>query len=225
MRPRRAALAVFSVLASAATLFGGPGRPGTYFMLSFHTLDFRGDLTRELTLWHFEKAFLIPRLGTGQALSVGLGGKSGGGSWEVAYLRSTHTVEFESGSRTATFHAVEINGRSFFLKKFFLHPYFQGGISLPLVHVDDGSRYQGRDYDATYFGGGLNAGLGLLFDIGPSVILNIGVVYRWIGFLYVSGEGKGRDIAHLRIGFDGPLWDRFLQTESLSLTVGLGFIL
>jgi hypothetical protein len=51
---RRTVVAVLSILVLSTMLFGGPGRSGTLFMFSLHTLDFRGDLTRDLTLWHFE---------------------------------------------------------------------------------------------------------------------------------------------------------------------------
>jgi len=225
MNIRRVTIAALAVLVLSPILVAGPGRTGIQVMFSLHTLDFRGDLTRELTLWHFEKSFLIPRLGTGCALSLSLGGKSRGGSWDVAYLRSTHSVETENGTRTASFHAVEINGRSFFLKEWALHPYFLGGISIPIIHVDDGSRFRGADYDATYIGAGLNLGGGFLLEIGPSVVLNAGVIYRWMGFLYAYGEGKGRDINHLQVGFDGPRFGRLLRSGTLSFTIGLGFIL
>jgi len=223
---RRLGLSLF--LASAllpAVVFGGPGRSGMMIMFSGQSLDFRGDFSGDLTLWHFEKAFFIPRLGKGWAMSVGLGGKSAGGSWDVSYLRSTHTAGIEGGTRTASFHAIEINGRSFFLRKSVFHPYFLGGISLPIVHVDDGSLFRGRRLDATYFGAGLNAGIGLIFDLGPSIVLNAGIVYRWIRFLYAYGESKGRDINNLRIGFEGPEFKRLLRTDSISLTIGLGFII
>jgi hypothetical protein len=223
---RRLGLSLFmAAVLLPASVFGGPGRAGMMIMFSLQSLDFRGDLSGDLTLWHFEKAFFIPRLEKGSAMSVSLGGKNAGGSWDVSYLRSTHTVDIEGEPRTASFHAVEINGRSFFLKKSFFHPYFLGGISLPIVHVDEGSFFRGRRLDAIYFGGGLNAGAGLLFDLGPSIVLNAGLVYRWIRFLYVTGDGKGRDINNLRIGFEGPEFKRLLRTDSLTLTIGLGFIL
>jgi len=222
----RVALAlILAVSAFPAAGFAGPGRSGPMILFSGQTLDFRGDLIQDLTLWHFEKAFFIPRLGKGLALAVGLGGKGDGGSWDVSYLRSTHTVSITGAPRTASFQAIEINGRSFFLKKSFLHPFFLGGICLPFIRVDDGSAFRGGRSDATYVGIGLNVGTGLLIEIGPSIVLNAGAVYRWIGFLYAFGEGKGRDINNLRTGFEGPEWGRLLRTNSLSLTIGLGFIL
>jgi len=226
MSPIRITLAlILALLASTAAGFAGPGKSGPMILFSAQTLDFRGDLARDLTLWHFEKAFFIPRLGKSLALSVGFGGKSEGGSWDVSYLRSSHTVSIAGAPRTASFQAIELNGRSFVLKKSFLHPYFLGGICLPFIHVNEGSAFRGGRADATYFGIGLNAGTGILVEIGPSIVLNAGAVYRWIGFLYAFGEGKGRDINNLRIGFEGPEWGRLLRTDSLTLTIGLGFVL
>lgn len=202
-----------------------PGRTGSFVLFSGQSLEFRRDLASSLTLWHFEKSFFIPRMRKGPALAVGFGGKSRGGTWDVSYLRSSQTVSFEDGTRTATFQAIEINGRSFFLKKLFVHPYFLGGITFPFLRVDGGAFYQGKTLNAAYFGAGLNIGGGFLFEIGPTVLVNAGVIYRWIGFLYAYGEGKGRDINNLRVGYLGPEFGRLLRTDMLTFTIGLGFVL
>ena len=88
-----------------------------------------------------------------------------------------------------------------------------------------GSFYRGKALNASYFGAGLNIGAGIWADIGPSVFVNAAVVYRWVGFLYAYGEGKGRDINDLRVGYLGPEFGRLLRTDVLSLTVGIGFVL
>ncbi len=79
--------------------------------------------------------------------------------------------------------------------------------------------------NASYVGAGLQAGAGLHLDLGPSVFLNAAVTYRWIGFLYAFGEGKGRDINDLRTEPMGPEFGRLLRTDVLTLTLGVGFIL
>jgi len=227
-RPLPAAVpAVFATIlfASAAFAANTPGRTGTFILVSAQSLEFRRDLTSSFTLWHFEKEFFIPRLRKDMAVSIGIGGKSRGGSWEVSFLHSSQIAEYEDGNRTATFQALEINGRSFVLKDFFIHPYILGGITLPFIRVSGGSFFQGKALNAAYFGAGLNAGAGLLFDIGSNILLNVGALYRWIGFLYAYGEGKGRDINYLRVDPLGPAFGRLLRTDTLTLTVGLGLIL
>ena len=199
-------------------------RDGTFLIFSGHSLDFRRDLASDLTLWHFEKAFYVPHLNRGWALAVGIGGKSYGGTWDVSYLHSSQSVSYQDGVRTAVFQALEISGRSFFLKKLFLHPYFLGGISIPFIHVRDGASYQGEALNASYFGAGLSVGTGVMLEIGPSLLLNVGATYRWLAFLYAYGEGKGRDINHLTVGYLGPKLGRVLRTDTLTLTAGLAFV-
>jgi len=206
-------------------LFAGPGRTGTFLLFSGQAIDFQRDLTANRTLWHFEKAFFIPRMARDLALGIGIGGKSPGGTWDLSYFYSTQTAVFDDGSRTATFQALELNGRSFFLKKLFVHPYFLGGIILPFIQVNNGAFYEGKTANAAYFGAGLNVGAGLLVEIGPSILLNAGAVYRWIGFLYAFGGGKGRDINNLQVGYLGPEFGRLLRTNTVTLTLGLGFVL
>ncbi len=220
-----AAAAALGLAVLAVPLFSGPGRPGAFVLFSTQVLDFQRDLTANRTLWHFDKSFRVPRMGRDVALAVGIGGKTRGGTWEVSFLHSTQIARFEDGNRTATFQALELNGRSFFFKKLFVHPYFQGGISIPFIRLENGAAYEGNISNAAYFGAGLNFGAGLLFEIGPSVILNAGAQYRWIGFLYAFGGGKGRDINNLRLEYLGPELGRLLRTDTVTLTVGLGFIL
>jgi len=218
-------MAAFALVVLSASLFAGPGRTGTFLLFSGQALDFQRDLTAHRTLWHFEKEFFIPRMARDLALGIGIGGKSFGGTWDLSYLYSTQTAMFDDGSRTATFQALELNGRSFFFKKFFIHPYFLGGITIPFIRVENGAFYEGKTTNAAYFGAGLNIGAGLLVEIGPSILLNAGVVYHWIGFLYAFGGGKGRDINNLQVGYLGPEFGRLLRTDTVTLTLGLGFVL
>jgi hypothetical protein len=55
--------------------------------------------------------------------------------------------------------------------------------------------------------------------------IQAGLTYRYLAFLYVNGEGKGRDINNLRVGYGGPEFGRLLLAHSFTLTVGLGFVL
>jgi hypothetical protein len=204
----------------------GGCRSGMCFTFFVQSTNLRGDLSDPRVLWHFEKAFSIPRPEPGYALGLGLGAKTDKGSWDVSYLRSDHKGAFLDGlPATAVLHVLEINGRSFFIRRSFIHPYFLGGICLPLLRIPHGAKYQGQTYDATYVGGGLNLGVGMSVDIGPSIVLNAGVVGRAAWFLYAYGGGKGRDINHLTEGLGGPKFGRLLRTSSLILAAGLGFIL
>ena len=221
---RRAFIAFMALGLFATTLCAGPGRDGPYIMLSGQFFNYNRDLGRNLTLWHFEKAFYIPGLDKGAAWAMSYGMKSHSGSWDISFLRLARTVDLENGSHTATYQAFDLDGRSFFLKKLAFRPYFLGGITIPFIRVKGGSFYQGKTLNASYFGVGLNVGAGLWLDVGPSVFINAAVMYRWVGFLYAYGEGKGRDINDLRVGYMGPEFGRMLRTDILTLTVGIGFV-
>ena len=120
---------------------------------------------------------------------------------------------------------MEIDGRSYFVQRSAFHPYFLGGISLALLQVSGGARYQGKMTDAVHAGGGIKAGLGLAVEIGPSIVLDAGAATHFLWFLYAYGGGKGRDINNLTEGAGGPQLGRPLRTASLVFSVGLGFIL
>jgi len=61
----------------------------------------------------------------------------------------------------------------------------------------------------------------LRFSFSPA-----GPVYRALGYFYVSGEGKGRDINTLSAGQGGPSFERWLKASSLGWVVrpGIGIL-
>lgn len=221
------ALAFFlSFVVAGVPAAAGPGRSGSCFSFLLQTADFRGDLATPRVLWHFEKAFSFPRLQAGFAVGVSYGFKADKGAWEVSYRLSAHRGTSADGAPASpVVHILELNGRSFLLRESAVHPYFQGGICLPILHLPHGSAYRGRTSGATFVGGGLNLGAGLAVDIGPTVVVTAGAVNRFVWFLYAYGGGKGRDINHLTEGYGGPKLGRLLRTSGLSWTISLGFIL
>jgi len=222
----KAAAFLLAVAAAAAPLSAGPARQGTCLTFLVQSADYRGDLAVPRVLWHFEKAFSIPKTEPAYVLGVSLGFKAAKGSWEVAYLRSSPGGTFADAlPASPVFHVLELNGRSFVLRRSAFHPYFLGGIGLPILRIPHGAAYQGRTYDAIYVGGGVNLGAGLAVDLGPRIVVSAGVMGRLAWFLYAYGGGKGRDINHLTEGYNGPRFGRLLRSTGLSLTVGLGFIL
>jgi hypothetical protein len=200
---------------------------GLYFTLSAQPLEYTGDFLSSLTLWHFEKSFFIPRLGKSGVLDigVGLGSKTAYGSWEIRYSLALPKAGVDGRNESVQFHNLEINGRSFIWPRETVHAYLQLGIAIPVVFVKDGAFYRGADLNAIYAGAGANLGGGVLFDLGRETFINIGAVYRFQVFLYAYGEGKGRDINHLRTVYGGDVFGRLLRSSSFGLTVSLGFML
>jgi len=197
---------------------------GFFITLSGQSLAFKGDFDGRLVLWHFDKAFFVPEMKNAAAFGFGLGFKRNSWLWELLYVTSRHPAAFQDLDGTAFYRSLEIDGRTFLVKDFPIKPYILVGISVPWLTVAQGAEMYGLKYRATYIGLGLNFGVGMILDIAPFLFASGGVVYRALGYGYVSGEGKGRDINTLRVGQGGPEWESWLKTSSLGLTFSLGIV-
>jgi hypothetical protein len=198
---------------------------GFFIALGARSLAFQGDLDGRLVLWHFEKAFFSPRLDTAPGLGLGIGIKHAGWLWEAGYVESRLNAHLPDRMSRAIFRSIEISGKSFLLKEFPLQPYISLGISVPILNVGDGSELLGVRTSASYIGIGAEAGAGFVVDVGSSLFLSVGAGYRALGYYYASGEGKGRDITELHVGYEGPVWKNWLRSTTFEWTVGLGFVL
>jgi len=203
-----------------------PGKSDGFFLgLSARSLTFNGDLDGKLILWHFEKAFFSPKLAPAPGLGVGFGVKHAGWLWEMGYVRSIHDAALPDRMTRAVYNSIEINGKSFLLKKFPLQPYISLGISVPWLTVRDGSEFAGARMNASYIGIGLQAGAGFVVDISRHFFVSGGGGARALGYYYASGEGRGRDITELHNGYDGPAWKNWLRSWTLGVVFGLGIVL
>jgi hypothetical protein len=219
------AAALVSLIATSSAFGQGNrySKEGFFIGVSGSRLSFDGDLSKDLVLWHFEKAFFVPRLEGANGLGLGFGFKKASALWELAFLRSSHKADLEGRQSQATVYSIEVSGRSFFLKRAPFQPYLLFGISIPWIRVKNGAQMADTVSNATYYGMGLSLGGGIVIHLLPRLFISGGIVYRYLGFLYVSGEGKGRDINDLRVGYGGPEWGKLLRTQSLGLTFGMGF--
>lgn len=199
---------------------------GFFASISFRPQSVFGDFRSDLTLWHFDKAFFIPRFHSayGSEFGLGIGRKNAYSAWEIRYSLALPKADVAGAAEAVQLHCLEIAGRSFFFPGRALQPYGQLGIDLPLVSVRDGAAYLGERLNAAYAGAGLHAGAGLTWDFAPDTFLDIGLVYRFVIFYYAYGEGKGRDINHLRTSYEGDRFGRLLRSSALAFTVGLGFM-
>jgi len=219
----------FWVLALTLTAAGpaagqgpAPAEKGFFFSFSGQSLNMRGDLDGQLVLWHFEKAFSTPRLESGFGLGLGFGYRSEQGLWEFAYVHASPKMDLNGTPGMASYSSLEINGWAIPWKNIPIQPYFLLGLCFPWLTVPDGARMGGSVYDATYTGAGVNIGGGLLLNLGKRLFLSGGIKYRYLGFFYVNGGGKGRDITYLSVGYQGPRWAKWLMAPSLGLSFHLG---
>ena len=216
-------LALLSVLSAAAQDIK-PSADGFYLAVSGQSLGFKGDFNGSLVLWHFEMAFFVPALKSATAAGFGLGYKRDGWQWEILYIGSGHRAVLPDREVDSSFHSIELDSRTFLVRDFPLKPYLLLGLSIPWLNVDSGSELYGVRYNAAYIGFGVNLGAGLQWDIAPFLFVNAGTLYRLIGYYYVSGEGKGRDITELHVGHEGPTWKSWLKTSSLGVMFGVGLV-
>ncbi len=201
---------------------------GLFLTGSLRALDYTGDLRRDLTLWHIEKAFFVPHLenALNLDLGVGIGGKNAYGSWEARYSLALPQATVGGETHTLQIHNLEINGRSFIVKDDVFHPYGLLGLDLTLLMIADGSYFQGNRLTAAFAGGGLNAGGGIMIDLSKKTFIALEAIYRFNVFLYAYGEGKGRDINYMHVGtVDGATFGRLLRASALGLSLSLGFML
>ncbi len=198
-------------------------KEGCFIGLSGSSLSFQGDLDKDLVLWHFEKAFFVPRMERATGFGLGFGFKKDSALWNIVVLRSSHKTDLQGKASQSTFYSIDVSGRAFLLKNAPFQPYLLFGLSIPFIHVKDGSKLHDSISHATYYGIGLNFGSGIVIHLRPRLFISSGVIYRYLAFLYVSGEGTGRDINDLRVGYGGPEWGKLLWTRSLGLSFGIGF--
>ena len=201
---------------------------GLFLTFSARSYNYSGDLRRDLTLWHIEKAFYVPRLQSGLVLDLGLGigGKTAYGSWEARYSLALPRTTVGGETHTLQMHNLEINGRSFLLINEVFHPYGLLGINLTMLMIANGSYYHGDRLTAIFAGGGIKAGGGIMIDLGSKSFIALEALYRFTVFLYAYGEGKGRDINYMHVGtMDGAPFGRLLRTSGFGLSLCLGFML
>jgi len=221
------AAALVCLPASAAPDWEPPASEPRGFFLSLSGQEFnlQGDLSGDLTLWHFEKAFFVPKLSQDFGLAVGLGIRRRSGLWEFNVAHSSHQALWGGTASRASLYVLEVNGWGFPWKNSVLQAYYLLGLCFPLLTVQNGARMAGSVYDATYTGLGINLGAGLLLNLGQRVFISGGVKHRFLGFFYVNGGGKGRDIADLTVGHQGAEWDKWLRAPSTGLFFGLGIVI
>jgi hypothetical protein len=183
------ALAAMSLLvpayASAETVF----RPkdGVYIGLALPFVTIGNDFDGETFFVGDTDVVLVPKLDSAFGLRVSLGVRFSNVAMELNYLRSSHDASVAGIPAEAKYQ--QFGGDlKFLLTQQQAQPYLLVGMYLPEVILKDGSASVFGDVgDASYQGLGLNAGVGLLYNLHPRFSFDIGVVYR-LG-LFASAKG------------------------------------
>jgi hypothetical protein len=184
-----------------------------------------GELDGKLVLGDPVYAYFLPRLDPSAGFSVQGGAALKSGIWSAGYFQSSHNAYFQGWERSATLHAVEIEGKGYLIRARPVRPFLLAGFSIPWLTVKDGSLKGDAVYDAHYIGLGVKVGAGLAAQIVPRVILTAGLHYRYLALLYVKGGGKARDVANLYVDRFGPKRRSFIKVPSTGWEIGLVFTL
>jgi len=187
--------------------------------------SFSGDFNGTLVLGNSEKAFYVPKLYPHLGFGVRFGGLGKAGLWSVSLVRSAHRATFQGRESSASYHALEVSGLGYLVRKFPVRPYVLVGFDIPWASVSQGAEKGGLLSDATYLGVGIHAGGGLLAFVSPRIFLMGGAQYRFLGFLYASGPGRNRDVTNLYVNRTGPRRDKFLRVQGLCLEFSIGYLL
>lgn len=184
------------------------------------------DLNGIMVLGNAEQVFYIPRIKSSIGFGVGFGRRYRSGLWSVSYLVSGHDVTFQGRNGTAISRLVQINSRTFLLKTSAMKIFAHFGLNFPWLRVDDNAADKnGKIFNATYLGLGVNAGAGLLLPVSERMFFSASLIYRLIGYLYAKGPGRGIDVTDLFDDRSGPRHRLYLRSPVLALEFSLAYTL
>jgi hypothetical protein len=158
-----------------------------------------------------EEIFILPKLNTRNMFRglVGFRGRQAG--LEVSYDRTQHSGSFLEEPVDATFQAINIDGKFFFLPGGRVQPHVVAGGSFPWLRIIDGSYLEPKVGDARYRGYGVNTEAGV--TIYPHRRLGIGVGYNYRVLWFDRASGASDRLGELR--------PRFRETSGSFVFTGL----
>ncbi|MCX6556467.1 MAG: hypothetical protein NTW95_03400 [Candidatus Aminicenantes bacterium] len=196
-----------------------------FFEVTAQYLSFsHRDLDGSMVLGNAEQVFYIPRVKDSLGFGVGFGRRFHSGLWSISYLVSGHDVTFQGRNGTAISRLVQINSRTFLLKSSVAKVFLHFGLSFPWLTVDNNAADKnGNVVNATYLGVGANAGAGLLLPVSSRMFFSGSLIYRFIGYLYAKGPGRGIDVTDLFDDRFGPRHRSYLRSPVWALELSLGY--
>jgi len=198
-----------------------------FFEVTTQYLSFgQRDLNGNMVLGNTEQVFFIPRVKASLGFGVGFGRRFRSGLWSVSYLVSGHDVTFQGRDGAAVSRLLQINSRTFLLKSPTAMIFLHFGLNFPWLKVyANAADKDGNIFDATYLGLGVNAGAGLLLPVSSRMFFSGSLIYRFIGYLYAKGPGRGIDVTDLFDDRTGPRHRLYLRAPVWALELSLGYTL
>lgn len=134
-----------------------------------------------------EELVFLPKLDKQPLIRGILGYRARQASLELSYERTQHDGSFEDFSMDATFQAVNVDARYFFLPTARVQPHVLVGGSMPFLKVEDGGFLDPDLGDAHFRGYGLNTEVGVTVYPTQQLGISAGYSYRILWFDRVTG--------------------------------------
>jgi hypothetical protein len=135
-----------------------------------------------------DELLILPKLeGARNTVRAVAGFRSARGAFEFSYDQSNHHGTFLGETGEATFHALNLDERIFFLTRTRIQPHVLLGGSFPWLTIKDGSFLDPQVGDASFRGFGVNTEAGVTVYPHPRVGISTGYRYRIMWFDHASG--------------------------------------
>ena len=146
-----------------------------------------------------EEIMLLPKIDKQPLIRAILGYRGRMASIEVSYERTQHDGQFMGVPLGATFQAVNVDGRFFFLTERAIQPHVLVGGAFPWFRVDEGSFLGEEVGDARFRGYGINTEAGV--TVFPVRQFGVGVGYSYRVVWFDRATGVSDKLGHLRPRF------------------------
>lgn len=134
-----------------------------------------------------EELLFLPRLDKQTLIRGILGYRARQASLEISYERTQHDGTFVEFPLDATYQAVNVDGRYFFVPSARVQPHVLVGASFPWFKVKDGGFLDPDVGDARFRGYGLNTEAGITIFPHRQLGIGIGYTYRVVWFDRATG--------------------------------------
>jgi hypothetical protein len=134
-----------------------------------------------------EEIMILPKFKARNLIRVALGYRGEFAGIEIGYDRTRHDGTFLEGAGTATFQAINVDGRYYFLSSKRIQPHLLVGGTFPWFKIHDGSFLEDRMGDANFKGYGLNTEAGVTIYPHRQLGISVGYNYRMLSFSQVTG--------------------------------------
>jgi len=194
----------FGIIAIASAQPKRFAKSGFYLGLARPYNSIAGDFTGKNVLHGGGEVIAIPKMTSSFGYGGLLGYRFGHGALEASYLRSTHGAAFLDVASRAEYHLVNLDARYYLFAGKPVQPFALIGATLNWLIVKNGSATETEVGNATFAGGGFNAGTGIALHLTRRLSVSGEAVYRYLGYSGENGvKGVSGEWKEISDGLDG----------------------